>query len=583
MKLIRSVANQLVLCLLLLFVMTAQAQQDIRISVQLDGVPEGQMDALLSGLSIVRQQSSPRLTQRQVEKLDQQALTELSQMLTVFGYYNPMIISDLKKMDAGWQAHYQITLGPQVILKAVNVTLLGEANDDPKFQALLADFPLKKAEALDHQDYEAAKKILTRLAADRGYFDGKMTKNTIEVNTEENTATITLEYNSYQRYRFDDIQFPDTTVSEDVLQRVNPIAFDSPFLVSKIVSLRNNLINSGYFDVATVTPLIEQRHDGKVKLDIALTPVAKHRYTAGLGFGTDSGARGSLGWENRYINKRGHRLSADAKLSQVKNSLAMAYKMPFWSPTISEVGFNTELKQSDTDTSDSQSLALGSYYQSTRWGWKETASLKLLHENFDVSQDDNTSTLLIPSIGWSRTWADNTIYTKQGGRLSLSISAASESLLSDTSFIQAVLRGKYIQSLSENSRVITRAALGATEVTDFNQLPSSLRFFAGGDTSIRGFDFEELGPKGSDGSVEGGRYLAVGSVEYEQMFWGNWGGAVFTDFGNAMNSWRDPIEYSVGFGVRWRSPIGLIRVDIAQGISEPDKPIGFHIVIGPDL
>jgi translocation and assembly module TamA len=156
-------------------------------------------------------------------------------------------------------------------------------------------------------------------------------------------------------------------------------------------------------------------------------------------------------------------------------------------------------------------------------------------------------------------------------------------VLSDTTFTQVVVNGKYIYPLMEHGRFISRASFGATAVSDFNLLPSSLRFFAGGDSSIRGFDYQSLGPKGSDGKVEGGRYLAVGSIEYEHMIWNNWGAAVFSDFGNALNNWSDPIEYSVGIGVRWRSPIGLIRVDVAKGYSEPGAPIGFHVVIGPDL
>jgi len=583
-KRINTQTSSLLLLVFLLLMTTAQADNSaVRISVQLEGAPEGQMETLLTGLSIVRQQSDPRLSQRRVEKLHERAKEELAQMLTVYGYYNPTITSTLEGNNGLWQAHYQLELGPQVLLDKVTVLVEGDAKDDSAFSDLLANFPLKQGDVFNHELYESAKKVITRLAAERGYFDGKMTQHNVEVDSDKNTANVLLQYESGIRYKFEAIAFPETVVADSLLEKINPIDEGDAYISSKLLRLRNNLINSGYFDSATVTPQIEQRQRGKVKVELTLEPVAKHRYTAGLGFGTDSGARASAGWENRYINKRGHRMSAETKLSQVKNSISFDYKMPFWSPTISEVGFNTELKQEDTDTSESQSLAIGSYYKTSRWGWQETGSLKLLRENYDVSQDDNTSILLIPGVAWSRTWADDTIYTKQGARLSLSLTGANESLLSDTSFMQAVIRGKYIQSVSDNGRVITRAAIGATEVTEFERLPSSLRFFAGGDNSIRGYDYEALGPKGDDGEVEGGRYLAVGSLEYENMFWGNWGAAVFTDFGNAMNSWSDPIEYSVGFGVRWRSPIGLIRVDIAQGLSEPDKPIGFHIVIGPDL
>tara|TARA_R110002050_G_scaffold1244_5_gene8780 strand:+ start:74540 stop:76255 length:1716 start_codon:yes stop_codon:yes gene_type:complete len=569
---------------LLLILATVAQASDAKIDVQLLGAPEDKTETLLSGLSIVRQQNSKRLSPRHIQKLHEETDTELKKMLEVYGYYNVQVVSTLQSLDDDkWLAEYQIELGQQVKLDKVEVMLNGEASEDIEFKKFITHFPLKSADVFNHETYEAAKKSLLRIGAERGFFDGELTTHKVEVNRNDNTASIYLNYSSGSRYYFSEIQFPPTVLTNELLFRLTPIKAGEPYLASKVLKFRNNLTNSGYFDAVAVRTLIDERHDGKVALDISFEPDARQRYTAGIGFGTDSGPRIGLGWENRYINKRGHRLSADAKFSQVSNSVSMDYRMPFWSETISDIGFNTEYKQQDTDTSESTSFAIGSYYKTKRWGWNETGALKLLNESYDVSEDSNTSLLLIPSVSWARIWADDTIYTKQGGRLSLSLSGASESLLSDTTFGQAVLRGKYIHSFTENGRFITRGTLGVTEVTDFSKLPSSLRFFAGGDSSIRGFDFESLGPLGDDGQVEGGRYLAVGSVEYEQMVVGNWGAAVFSDFGNAMNSWDDPLEYSVGVGVRWRSPIGLIRIDIAAGLSADDNPIGFHVVIGPDL
>lgn len=568
---------------LLLISPITYGESESRISIQVDGAPDGKLDLLLMGMSIVRQQADPRLTNRRVEKLRVQGIEELKEMLKAFGYYNASVQAETMQTDAHWNTHYVITLGPQVIVTSVSIDVEGGAKSDPAFEQFIQAFPLRVGEPFTHEAYEAAKKSLTRLGMQRGYFDAKMTKHKVNVDTKNNSASIYLIYSSNSRYVFGTVEFASTVVSSDMLSNLNPIIEGEPYDSAKIITLRNNLVNSGYFDTATVTPNIEQRENNTVRITTELNPVKRHRYTAGIGFGTDSGVRGSLGWENRYINKRGHRMSAGTKLSQVKNSLLADYKIPFWSQTISEVGFNAELQQSETDTSESESMSIGSYYKTTRWGWDEIGSLRLLTENYDVSVDSDTSTLLIPSVSWTRVWADDSIYTKKGVKLSVALSAANELLLSDTSFEQVVLNAKYIHSIGEHGRVIARSTLGVTQVEDFDRLPSSLRFFAGGDNSIRGFDYESLGPTGPDGDVEGGRYLAIGSLEYENMFWGNWGGAFFTDFGNAMNRFGDPIEYSVGFGFRWRSPVGLIRVDIAQGLSDDEKPIGFHVVIGPDL
>lgn len=570
-------------CVLLLLLSFSLRAEDSKIAVTVEGVEKSLAETLLLGLTIERHKDSERLSQRYVEKLHQSSFDELRSMLTVYGYYSPDITGELTLSDSVWQATYQIETGEPVLIETVDVQLTGDAEHDEEFQSLLESFSLATGQQLNHNKYEDAKKSLLRLAASRGYFDGELTRSEVNVYPEKRSATVYLYYKSGVRYRFDTIDYPDTVVGDRLLKKLQPINAGDAYSDSDVLSFRNNLSNSGYFDVVSVRTLREQRADGRVPLQITLVEKPKHLYTAGLGYGTDTGVRLGLGWENRYINDRGHRLQTDARLSQVENSLSADYVMPFWSETINSIGFNTEFKQQDTDTSESQSYAVGSYYQRQRFGWDETGSIKLLQEDFDVSDDSESALLLIPGISWSRTWADNTLYTRHGGRLSLSLSGASESLLSDISFGQVTLRGKYIRSIGESSRIITRAAIGATEVSDFEQFPSSLRFFAGGDSSIRGYDYQSLGPEGDDGEVEGGRYLAVGSIEYENMFLGDWGGAVFTDFGNAYNSFSDPIEYSVGIGVRWRSPVGLIRVDVAKGLSDTDEGIALHIVIGPDL
>ncbi|HET8807485.1 MAG TPA: autotransporter assembly complex family protein [Methylophaga sp.] len=570
-------------CLLLVSTVFADSEK-AAIKVKVTGVNDNIQKSIIDGLTIHRQRNSERLSELLVGRLHQSAQAEIRQTLTVYGYYNPIISADLQQIEENqWLATYEIDVGEPVRITDLQITVTGAAQQDVVFQNLLADFPLKLNERLRHARYESAKKTILRLAAERGFFDGKLTCSKVEVNTDKNTASVCLKYESGARYRFGEIVYPDTVVSEDLLRRITPFETGDPYRADKVLELRDNLNNSGYFDEINARTLPEQRADGQVPVEIMVSADEKHRYSAGVGYGSDTGARVSLGWQNRYINERGHRLSANMRFSEIVNRIGADYQMPFWSENIQQVGVNADFLEEITDTSESRSYTLGSYYQRERWGWEETGSIKLLQEDFDIADDSESALLLIPGITYARTWADNSIYTRQGGRFSMSLSGASESLLSDISFAQVVLRGKYIHGLTDNSRLITRAQIGATSVSDFDQLPSSLRFFAGGDNSIRGFDYESLGPENDKDEVVGGRYLAVGSIEYENMFYGNWGGAVFTDFGNAFNDWSDTIEYSVGFGIRWRSPVGLIRVDIAQGISDEDKPIGLHIVIGPDL
>ena len=150
--------------------------------------------------------------------------------------------------------------------------------------------------------------------------------------------------------------------------------------------------------------------------------------------------------------------------------------------------------------------------------------------------------------------------------------------MSDTTFSQLTADGKWIRSVGRRQRLLLRGSLGAMAVDDFDQLPPELRFFAGGDRSMRGFDYQELGATNAAGKVIGGEFLAVGSAEYEKFFSPKWGGAVFVDAGDAFRTSEFDLNVGAGIGVRWRSPVGMVRFDFAKPVvSDLADSIRFHI------
>src|SRR6185295_9654703 len=252
-------------------------------------------------------------------------------------------------------------------------------------------------------------------------------------------------------------------------------------------------------------------------------------------------------------------------------------------PRTDVLSFNAAYQRQDTDTSFGETGLIGSQLTQSRGPWREAYSLTFQRENFEVGLDKGVSNLLVPGASLERVQADDRIFTTNGYRVRLAVQGAEASVLSDASFLQGDLEGKIIRTLGTRNRVIGRGEVGYTATQDFRELPPTFRFFTGGDRSVRGFAYQSLGRKDEAGNVIGGESLMTASLEYELWFLEKWGAAVFYDTGSASQSFGGILARGTGVGVRWRSPIGPIRADVAWAISEEGRPLRFHLTIGPDL
>lgn len=276
-------------------------------------------------------------------------------------------------------------------------------------------------------------------------------------------------------------------------------------------------------------------------------------------------------------------MKAVLRLSEIKSSVTAEYIVPLAHPRTDNMVYTAGWLKEDTQTSASEKTFGGVRYNHARNGWKESLYTNYEHEIFTVGEDSGRSVLLIPGISWTRINATVPGLSRQGSRVFMDIRGAHEYLLSDTSFLQLRMQVKYIRGMTSLSRLILRGEGGASLVNDFSGLPPSVRFFAGGDNSVRGYAYNSLGPEDEEGNVIGGKHLLVGSVEFEHQIVDKWSAAVFYDAGNAINRISDKLRKGVGFGVRWMSPVGPVRVDLAFPLDESGRSWRIHLSIGPDL
>ena len=330
----------------------------------------------------------------------------------------------------------------------------------------------------------------------------------------------------------------------------------------------------------------DQAEGDRVPVEVICTPSKRDRYRIGLGYATDTGPRITLDWKRRRMGSEGQRLMSEFRLSQPHSTFKTEYQIPLQRPAKDSLSYGFTVDKYDTD-SRRGTLALVNAKQSVGLdnGWRRNLGLDYAYESFDVADQKDTAFLLVPSIQLSRLKTDGLSYIQRGQHLDFRLEGAHERILSTTSYLQLYTNDKIIYGLGDgNWRVLARAELGATRTQDLLDLPASKRFFAGGDNSIRGFDLDELGPKDEEGNVIGGRYLAVASLELERRIVGKWSAAVFLDAGNAFDPDYDTdLEYGAGFGVRWHSPVGPVRVDLAAGLSADKVEPRLHVVVGPEL
>ena len=516
-----------------------------------------------------------------IQYLIENGREEIRRSQQPFGYYNSEVDAHVQDEGDGLRITYTVHQNQVTQLSKVNVQITGEAAQDEAFQEVLADNPLKQGGVLNHETYETYKARLAALASARGYFDAEFREHNVQVNPADNTAEVNLILDSGMRYTFEAVDFNETPLDPDLLQRFVQFKPGQPYLSSDVATLQQDLQGSGYFAEALVGDE-PNRTTKTVPVNAQLTMDENKHYVLGVGYSTDGGVRGKVEFDRRWVNSRGHQFSSKLYASKKNSSLDTLYRIPAQNPTSDYYYFRLggHIK---TDNYDSRKLFGEGGYNFRLGDWEHRYGLVASWEKFTIGLTHGKTLLVYPQGQWTYTSTKNRLNPKDGYQFRFGLLGAGKGLLSDASVVQANLDGRYLQSLGDKNRLVGRMALGATWTDDFDRIPPSMRYFAGGDRSIRGYAFENIGSRDAGDNNIGGRYLAVGSLEYEYYFKPDWAAAAFIDAGDAYIN--DPkIKIGAGAGVHWQSPVGPIKLDVAHGFDKKygDK-VRLHISIGAEL
>jgi translocation and assembly module TamA len=587
--------------MLFLLLLAGGSADAARVSVALDGLEEPLRGAALGAIEI-SQYTTRDVTAAQAHRLYAAAADEIKSALEPYGYYHAEVAGDLAENGDTYVATLHVKAGEPVRVTTLDIRVDGDADGQKAVRKAIRTFAPAKGQPLDHALYEKSKATIQAALFGSGYLEAELAEHRVEVTRSADTAEIHLAWKVGPRYRlgataFEGGQFPDA-----FMQRYVPWREGDFYTQDKVLELQQRLIDADYFAVAQVQPDVEHAHDATVPIKVMLAPAKRTIYTGGVFIGTDTGPGVRGGIERRWMNRRGHKGKVETLIATRLKTANVTYQIPLAGPTNHSLNFGVNYRDENTDTSRSRTFGAAATDSSIWHGWTRTYGLKFLTGDFEVANIPGNTTLLYPEISLARKEASDPTFVRKGW--SLTLAARASALTGSTDFAQVTADGKWIRGIGRRSRFIARGSLGATKVGDFDKLPPELRFFAGGDRSIRGYAYQTVGPplpaelvpealarcaadknRDCQDLVVGGRNLAVASAEYEYYFKPNWGIATFVDTGDAFSTFGDYRQkVGVGIGARWRSPVGMVRVDLGFPVhDEAHHGVELHIVIGPDL
>lgn len=557
--------------------------ENVAVFLSIANAAKAQKKGLLDSFTLDEKEEPSDLSERTIRRLHRLAPQEIRQALQPFGYYEPIINATLKKIGRAWQAAYSIDRGLATILDRVQIQVDGDGGGDPAVKEVLAAIDLVHGQRLDHRKYEQAKRRLSDALYHTGFIDAKFTRSEIKVYPPKRKADIYLMVASGPRFQYGPITIEQDILHPGFVNRFATIKQGDDFDTRKLIDFQLALIDSNYFSQAEIMAARESAVGNQIPVIVKTDPNKPRRYKTGFGFGTDTGPRITVGAEFRRINRRGHKMNVDLRASSIEQRIGTQYLIPIKNIATDNLAFTASASREELGDVDTNQFKLGTSLNENWYRFRRRLYLSLERENFDVGAGGQTSTLLIPGAQLSRKYADDLLFPRKGYSATLDIHGGIESPLTETTFLHTGISLRAVLPLTQRGRFLVRGEIGAIEADTFSDLPPSQRFFAGGDQSVRGYGYQDLGPENSDGEVIGGQYLAVASIEADYLLYGNVGVAAFFDVGNAGDAFLPSLKQGVGMGLRYRSPVGMIRLDFARPLDESDDDFRIHISIGPDL
>lgn len=532
-------------------------------------------------LSLTRYAERDDVTDEVMSRLQRRIVSETRQALEPLGYYEPEVSYDVQKNGDAWRVTIHIEPGRPVRLSEVTIDVIGAGKDDRVIRELLAAEEIKPGLRLNHGTYDRVKGSLVRAAKNEGYLDAKLTKHDLVIDRTERRANVDLEADTGERYSFGEIDVAQDVITDEAMRRLLRMKPGDPYTLDTLLRTQYVLDDTQYFSVVDIESGDPDRDTRTVPVTVSAEPSRKHRYAASVGYGTDTKVRGKFSWDNRRVNKDGHKFKLELLGSAIVKDLTGRYVVPVMDIALEKLEFTGTVREEELGDTFSQQASVSAGLTQVLGRWQRVLQMRLSNETTtEADGTASTNFYVLPSISYSTMPSYIVGGRKRPYFFSAELRGSPETLGSDASFLQLRMQGERVFDLGELWHLHLRSELGISRIAATSDLPASQRFFAGGEGSVRGFALNELSPRDDQGRTVGGRNLATGTVEMVRDLPRNFGVAAFVDAGNAFDDFSEPLlEYSAGVGVRYSIAVASFGVDVAQALSESGRTPRLHLYI----
>ncbi|SDV47997.1 autotransporter assembly complex protein TamA [Chitinasiproducens palmae] len=545
----------------------APALADYRVDIE---SPRSLRKLLKDNLDLVRFAKRKDLSEEQFDFLLTAAPQQVKELVQTQGYFSPAVSTDVSREGDERTVTITVEPGPRTAIHSLNVAVTGPVQTEApaRVDASRNAFSLQPGAPFTQSDWTDAKSAsLDALQAQR-YLGARLTHSEARIDARTQQADLTVAYDSGPTFTLGPLSVSGVKrYPAWIVDHVNPLHVGEVYSRERIQELQRQIQNTPYYASVAIDVANDPQHPNEAPVSVKVSEFPYHNLRSGIGYSTDTGARveGTYSYNNMF--GRAWVLSTQGRLEQDSRYGSIQLAMP---PDEKAYVNSALASYQSTDVEDTN-------IYSARFGVQRTRTLQfydyaysLIYHQDRLEQNVGPGEIakaLVPSFAWTRRDVDDPTFPRKGNLFGVELGFAVRNVLSDATFARVYSHGRQYFPLGKRDLVLLRAELGGVFSDSASRMiPASLRFRGGGAASIRGYGYQSVGNNVS-GSVLPTKYLVTGGAEYQHWLNRDWGGAVFYDVGTAADVWRERRFYSgVGFGVRWRSPVGPVNLDLAYGL-----------------